>query len=100
MAAKMRHAMRVLDDVIARSLADVVMAHGAALSPASQFVLSRALTSVLWAAVMEESDLLDTAEFEAQLCHMVAATLLRDSPSDAGHAEPVARPAATAATIA
>lgn len=85
MAARMRHAMRVLDDVIARSLADVAMAHGAALSPACGFVLSRALTSVLWSAVMEESDLLDSPDLEDQLCHLLVAAVVPAHESGARH---------------
>jgi AcrR family transcriptional regulator len=70
MAAKMLDAMRVLDQYIGRSLAEM------ALSPACQFVLSRSLTCVLWSAVMEDSDLLDCQELEDQLRNVLAVAMI------------------------
>jgi AcrR family transcriptional regulator len=77
MAAKTIDAMRVLDQYIGRSLAELALVDGLALSPASQFVLSRSLTCVLWSAVMEDSDLLDGQELEDQLRNMLEAAMLR-----------------------
>ena len=77
MAAKMIDAMRVLDQYIGRSLAELAGSDGLALSPACQFVLSRSLTCVLWSAVMEDSDLLDGQELEDQLRNMLAAAMIR-----------------------
>lgn len=93
MAVRMLAGMRVLDDCIARALAELAAGHGATLSPAGQFVLSRALTSVLWSAVMEESDLLDTQALEDQLCNLLAATITPDATFEVGHAEPNVPPA-------
>ena len=97
MAVRMLAGMRVLDDCIARALAELAAGHGATLSPAGQFVLSRSLTSVLWSAVMEESDLLDAPELEDRLCRMVAATMIADPGSSAAQEAPDARPAALSA---
>lgn len=77
MAAKMIDAMRVLDQNIGRSLAELAGSDGVALSPACQFVLSRSLTCVLWSAVMEDSDLLDCQELEDQLRNMLAVAMIR-----------------------
>ena len=77
MAAKMIDAMRVLDQNIGRSLAELAGSDGLALSPACQFVLSRSLTCVLWSAVMEESDLLDCQELEDQLRNMLGAAMIQ-----------------------
>lgn len=88
MDARMAHAMRVLDDGIGRSLAELAASHGATLSAAGQFVLSRSLTSVLWAAVMEDSDLLDSRELEAQLQALLAAMVIAGPASKVGHAAP------------
>lgn len=88
MAAKMIDAMRVLDQYIGRSLAELAGSDGVALSPASQFVLSRSLTCVLWSAVMEDSDLLDGQELEDQLRNMLAAAMIRGPESNVGHAAP------------
>lgn len=88
MAARMLDAMRVLDECIARSLAELAASHGSMLSPACQFVLSRSLTSVLWAAVMEDSDLLDTQALEDLLCNLLAARIIPDAAFKIGHAEP------------
>ncbi len=77
MAAKMIDAMRVLDQYIGRSLAELAVSDGLALSPACQFVLSRSLTCVLWSAVMEDSDLLDCQELEDQLRNMLAAAMIQ-----------------------
>lgn len=87
MAARMLNAMRVVDECIARALVEWAASHGMALSPACQFVLSRSLTSVLWSAVMEDSDLLDAPDFEAQLCNMLMAAMIPDRASKAGHAQ-------------
>lgn len=78
MAARMIDAMRVLDEYIGRSLSELAAGDGVALSPACQFVLSRSLTCVLWSAVMEDSDLLDSPELEDQLRKMLAAAMNRD----------------------
>lgn len=86
MAAKMRDGMRVLDDCIARSLAELAAGDGATLSPACRFVLSRSLTCVLWSAVMEDSDLLEGQEFEDQLRDMLAGAMLRNADFNAAHA--------------
>ena len=77
MAAKMIDAMRVLDQYIGRSLAELTVSDGLALSPACQFVLSRSLTCVLWSAVMEDSDLLDCQELEDQLRNMLGAAMIQ-----------------------
>ncbi len=96
-AARMQEAMRVLDDHIGRSLAQLAERDGLMLSPACRFVLSRSLTSVLWSAVMEESDLLDGPEIEDQICAMLAGAMIRGQTFDAAHAgrdahpDPVAR---------
>ncbi|NOT88882.1 MAG: TetR/AcrR family transcriptional regulator [Lysobacter sp.] len=88
MAARMLDAMRVLDRYIGRSLAESAGGDGLALSPACQFVLSRSLTCVLWSAVMEDSDLLDSQELEDQLRNMLAAAMIRGPESNVGHAAP------------
>ena len=77
MLAKTHDAMRVLDEYIGRSLAQLAGAEGLVLSAASQFVLSRSLTCVLWSAVAEDSHLLDCQEFEDQLCTMLAGAMTR-----------------------
>ncbi|MGN6152283.1 MAG: TetR/AcrR family transcriptional regulator [Lysobacteraceae bacterium] len=92
MAARMLDGMRTLDDCIARALAELAAGHGATLSPASRFVVSRSLTSVLWSAVMEESDLLDAPELEDRLCRMVATMMSPDPLPGADHAAPEALP--------
>lgn len=86
MAAKMLDAMRVLDQYIGRSLAELAVGDGLALSPACQFVLSRSLTCVLWSAVMEDSDLLDCQEVEDQLRNMLAVAMNRRPEFNIGHA--------------
>lgn len=93
MAARMLNAMRVVDECIARALTEWAASHGMALSPACQFVLSRSLTSVLWSAVMEDSDLLDAPDLEAQLCNMLMAGMTPGPASKAGHAQPDAQAA-------
>lgn len=91
-AARMQEAMRVLDDCIGRCLAQLAENDGLTLSPACRFVLSRSLTSVLWAAVMDDSDLLDDQEIEARICDMLAGAMIRGQPFDATHATRDARP--------
>ena len=91
MAAKMIDAMRVLDEYLGRSLAELAGSDGSALSPACQFVLSRSLTCVLWSAVMEDSDLLDSQELEDQLRNMLAAVMIRDTELNIGYATPNAQ---------
>lgn len=91
MAAKMLAAMRVLDEYIGRSLAELALADGLALSPACQFVLSRSLTSVLWSAVMEESDLLDGQDLEDQLRNMLASAMFRGAEFNVPHAREIAQ---------
>lgn len=86
MAAKMLDAMRVLDQYIGRSLAELAVGDGLALSPACQFVLSRSLTCVLWSAVMEDSDLLDCQEVEDQLRNMLAVAMIRGTEFNVGYA--------------
>ena len=85
-AARMQEAMRVLDDCIGRCLAQLAENDGLTLSPACRFVLSRSLTSVLWAAVMDDSDLLDDQEIEARICDMLAGAMIRGQTFDATHA--------------
>jgi AcrR family transcriptional regulator len=92
-AARMQEAMRVLDDCIGRCLAQLAENDGLTLSPACRFVLSRSLTSVLWAAVMDDSDLLDDHEIEARICDMLAGAMIRGQTFDATHATQDAHPA-------
>lgn len=73
----MRDVMSVLDDYLGRRLAEIACAGDSTLSPAGQFVLSRSLTRVLCAAVLEESHLLDSAEIEDQLLGMLACSMIR-----------------------
>lgn len=93
MTNRFLNAMRVLDDAIARTLADLAAGRGIVLSPACQFVLSRSLTSVLWSAVMEDSELLDGRELEDRLCMLLVATMMPGAASIAGPAESDASPA-------
>jgi AcrR family transcriptional regulator len=86
MAAKMLDAMRVLDQHIGRSLAELAVGDGLTLSPACQFVLSRSLTCVLWSAVMEDSDLLDCQELEDQLRNMLAVAMIGGTALNVDHA--------------
>ncbi len=86
MTAKMLDAMCVLDRHIARSLAELAVGDGLALSAACQFVLSRTLTCVLWSAVMEDSDLLDCQEVEDQLRNMLAVAMVGGTEFNIGHA--------------
>jgi AcrR family transcriptional regulator len=88
MAARMLDAMRVLDQYIGQSLAELSGNDDSVLSPVCRFVLSRSLTCVLWSAVMEDSDLLDCPELEDQLRNMLAATMIRGPASKVGHAAP------------
>lgn len=90
MAAKMRDGMRVLDEHIGRSLAQLAERGGLILSPACRFVLSRSLTCVLWSAVMDDSDLLDSLEIEDQICAMLAGGMI---PSQAFNAADATRDA-------
>ncbi len=92
-AARMQEAMRVLDDCIGRCLSQLAENDGLTLSPACRFVLSRSLTSVLWAAVMDDSDLLDDQEIEARICDMLAGAMIRGQTFDAAHAMRDAHPA-------
>lgn len=85
-AARMQEAMRALDDCIGRCLAQLAESDGLALSPACRFVLSRAMTGVLWAAVMDDSDLLDGHEIEQQICAMLMGAVTGDKSFDATHA--------------
>jgi AcrR family transcriptional regulator len=91
-AARMQEAMRVLDDCIGRCLAQLAESDGLALSPACRFVLSRSLTCVLWAAVMDDSDLLDGHEIEDQICAMLTGAVMRGQAFDAAHAAQGAHP--------
>lgn len=93
MTNRFLNAMRVLDDAIARTLADLAAGRGIVLSPVCQFVLSRSLTSVLWSAVMEDSELLDAPDLEAQLCNLLMAGMTPGPASRAGHAQPDAQAA-------
>ncbi len=92
MAAKMRDGMRVLDEQIGRSLAELAGVYGVTLSPACQFVLSRSLTCVLWSAVMEDTDLLDGQEIEDRFCDMLAGAMIPGRAFDRAHAMPDANP--------
>lgn len=96
MAARMLNAMRVVDESIARALTEWAVSHGMALSPACQFVLSRSLTSVLWSAVMEDSELLDAPDLEAQLCNLLMAGMTPGPASRGGHVQPDAQAASVA----
>ncbi len=85
-AARMQEAMRVLDDCIGRCLAQLAENDGLTLSPACRFVLSRSMTSVLWAAVMDDSDLLDDQEIEDRICAMLMGAMMGDQAFDAADA--------------
>ncbi len=85
-AASMQEAMRVLDDCIGRCLAQLAENDGLTLSPTCRFVLSRSLTCVLWAAVMDDSDLLDGQEIEDRICDMLAGAMIRSQTFDVAHA--------------
>ncbi len=85
-AATMQEAMRVLDDCIGRCLAQLAENDGLTLSPACRFVLSRSLTCVLWAAVMDDSDLLDDQEIEDRICAMLMGAMTGGQAFDAAHA--------------
>ena len=78
MGESMWDVMGVLGDYLARRLSEIAGADGLALSPSSQFVLSRSLTCVLCSAVMEESHLLDSQEIEDQLRDILAGSMIRD----------------------
>ncbi len=92
-ASRMHDGMRVLDEHIGRSLAQLAERDGLTLSPACRFVLSRSLTCVLSSAVMDDSDLLDGHDIEDQLRDMMAGAMLRGASQDA-HSESVASPVA------
>lgn len=96
--SRMQEAMRVLDDCVGRCLAQLAENDGLALSPVCRFVLSRSLTGVLWAAVMDDSDLLDDQEIEARICDMLMGAMTGGQAFDAadamqdGHSTVVDRP--------
>ena len=92
MIAKMQRAMRALDECIGRGLAELAAADGVALSPAGQFVMSRSLTCVLWSAVMDDSDLLDSQDIEEQLRNLLAGAMMHSAGSSAAHATASAQP--------